>query len=1179
VRTRAACLLLCSLAAPAAALDPATRLSQYGQDLWQVEQGLPQNSVQSILQAREGYLWLGTQEGLARFDGVRFTLFDRANTPEIRHNSIQALLEARDGSVWIATYVGGLTRLKDGRFTVYGTRDGLPDDQVLCLHEDGQGRLWIGTRGGLASFDGRAFTVYGTAEGLLDPRVWAVTQDEGGALWIGTDGGLNRLEGGRMTALTARDGLPAAPVHAVLADRRRGGLWVGTYGGLVRMDGGRVSGVYTAREGLVNDLVWTLLQDRTGALWIGTSDGVSRFADGRFESLTPREGVPNGHVRALAEDREGSLWIGTNGGGLLRLRDGRFTRITERDGLPDAIVRTILQDRTGATWIGTNRGLARVQSGRLSNVGPARGFPAAPVFSLHQDQGGALWVGTYGAGLWRWQDGRFRSWRATDGLSSDIVRAIHRDRAGDLWVGTEAGLNRQGRDGRFTVYGEKNGLPSDQVFAILEDRRGALWFGTGGGLVRWSDGRFTAWGPSDGLRSTVVFALHEDADGTLWFGTDGGGLHRLRDGRVTAVGVKEGLFDDLVVRILDDGQGTLWMSSNRGVFSVGKRELDELAAGRIARVRSASYGTADGMPSAECHGGSQPAGWRTTDGRLWFPTLRGVAILDPGRLSPNPVPPPVVVESVRVNHRPFQLGSGPLPPGSRDIELQYTGLSLLAPARVRFRYRLEGYEADWVDAGTRRVAFYGNLAPGAYRFQVTAANNDGVWNEEGAAVAFEVAPRLFQTKPFAAGVALLAALAVMGGYRARTRHLRRRQQELEALVEARTRDLREAQERAEQSRHRAEEASQAKTRFLANVSHELRTPLNTILGFVELLQRENGPGAAGRGHLAIVHRSGEHLLALINNVLSIAQIESGVTPVQATSFEPARLLEGLHEIFAERAAARGLRLRVEHAGLPACVRGDEAKLRQVLINLLGNAVKFTAEGGVTLRSEWRDGTGIFEVEDTGPGIPEDERERLFEPFAQGQAGLDSGGTGLGLAISRTYARLMGGELALVSTPGPGARFRLELPLPEGAAPSKPEAPLPLAPLSTGERPFRVLVVDDTAENRVLMARLHALVGLQVEEATDGREALERWQAGAPDLIWMDTRMPNLDGPAATREIRRREQGTGAHVPIIAVTAGVLDTHEDDLLAAGYDAVVPKPFRAETIFGLLRTHLERAGQNG
>jgi signal transduction histidine kinase/ligand-binding sensor domain-containing protein len=1171
-------MLLLSLAAPAAALDPGTRLSQYGQDLWQVEQGLPQNSVQSIVQTRDGYLWLGTQEGLARFDGVRFTVFDRVNTPEIRHNSIQALLEARDGSLWIATYVGGLTRFKEGRFSVYTTREGLPDDQVLCLHEDRQGRLWIGTRGGLASFDGRSFTTYGTRQGLLDPRVWTVAEDAGGALWIGTDGGLNRLADGRMTALTARDGLPAAPVHAVLPDPR-GGLWVGTYGGLVHMDGDRVSAVYRVRDGLVNDLVWTLRADRTGALWIGTSDGISRFAGGRFESLTPRDGVPNGHVRALGEDGEGSVWIGTNGGGLLRLRDGRFTRITERDGLPDAIIRTILEDRAGGTWIGTNRGLARVQAGRVSVLGRAQGFPGSPVFSLHEDGDGAIWIGTYGAGLWRWKNGRFRSYRAAEGLSSDIVRAIHRDRAGELWVGTEAGLNRQAADGRFTVYGEKDGLPSDQVFAILEDRRGALWFGTGGGLVRRSEGRFTALGLADGLRSTVVFALLEDADGTLWFGTDGGGLHRLRDGRVTAVGMREGLFDDLVVHILDDGQGSLWMSSNRGVFSVSKREVEELAAGRIKRVRSVGYGTADGMPSAECHGGSQPSGWRARDGRLWFPTLRGVAILDPDRLSPNPVPPPVVVEEMRVNHRPFALGAGPLPPGSRDVELQYTALSLLAPARVRFRYRLDGYDTEWVDAGARRVAFYSHLHPGAYRFRVAAANNDGVWNEEGASVSFAVAPRLWETRPFAALALAAAALAAAGAYRVRTRHLRRRHQELEALVAARTAALREAQERAEESRRRAEDASQAKTRFLANVSHELRTPLNTILGFVDVMQRDRGMGGAERGQLAIVQRSGEHLLALINDVLSIAQIESGITPVHAGVFDPSRLLTGLDEMFAVRAAAKGLSLRVERAGLPAWVSGDEAKLRQIFINLLGNAVKFTPHGQVTVRAAWQGGRARFAVEDTGPGVGEEDRERVFAPFVQGQAGIGAEGTGLGLAISRTYARLMGGDLVLESAPGAGALFRLELPLPEAAAPAEPPpAPL-LAPLPAGERPFRILVVDDTAENRVLMARLHALMGLEVEEAVDGREAVERWQESPPDLIWMDTRMPNLDGPAATREIRRREQGTGARVPIIAVTAGVLDTQEEELLEAGYDAVVPKPFRAETIFALLRSHLERPGHNG
>jgi signal transduction histidine kinase/ActR/RegA family two-component response regulator len=654
-------------------------------------------------------------------------------------------------------------------------------------------------------------------------------------------------------------------------------------------------------------------------------------------------------------------------------------------------------------------------------------------------------------------------------------------------------------------------------------------------------------------------------------------LHRLRGGKIAAFGTRDGLFDDLVVQILDDGAGSLWMSSNRGVFRVSKSDLEARAAGRIAEVRSTAFGVADGMPSAECHGGSQPAGFRTADGRLWFPTLKGVAIIDPAHVPINTSAPSVMLEEVRVDRRSFDLrGSSTVPPGRRDFEFHYTALSFVAPEKVRFAYHLEGFDAGWIDAGSRRVAYYTRLPPGHYRFRVRAANNDGVWSQDGAGLAFSVSPRFHETRWFPALLAAGLLLLAFAGYRLRTRHLRRRQLELEALVDARTRDLRQAHAKAESARERAEEASQAKTRFLANVSHELRTPLGAILGFVEMMQRRSHEPEE-REHLDIIQRSGEHLLALINDVLSISQIEAGGVPLRIAPFELPRLLQGLHEMFGVRATEKGLELSRDQApDLPQWVRGDEAKVRQVLINLLANAVKFTRSGRVMLRARRRGDLTVFEVEDTGPGIAEDEKDKLFAPFVQGQLGQDQEGTGLGLAISRSYARLMGGELDVESAPGKGAVFRLSVPLPRTEAPARQVEPVALPQLAVPERPLRVLVVDDTAENRLLMARLHALVGLEVKEATDGQEAVELWQSYDPDLIWMDTRMPRMDGPAATREIRRLEaERSREHVPIIAVTAGVLETEETDLLRAGYDAVVAKPFRTDTIFGMLKRHLPPA----
>jgi signal transduction histidine kinase/CheY-like chemotaxis protein len=611
---------------------------------------------------------------------------------------------------------------------------------------------------------------------------------------------------------------------------------------------------------------------------------------------------------------------------------------------------------------------------------------------------------------------------------------------------------------------------------------------------------------------------------------------------------------------------------------VSKSEVDDLHAGRLAHVRSDIFGVADGMPSAECHGGSQPAGTRTSDGRLWFPTLKGLAVLDPAQLRVNTVPPPVALEEVRVDRQPTDLRAQPtVPPGQRDFEFQYTALSFLAPDRIRFQYQLEGLDPRWVEAGNRRVAYYSRLPPGRYRFHVRAANSDGTWNEEGADVPFYVQPRLIERRSFQAVLLALGVCGVLVSHRLRTRHLRLRQQELEALVSLRTRDLREAQAQEEAARRRAEDASRAKTRFLANISHELRTPLTAILGFVEVMERRGGRDVEDREHLEIVQRSGEHLLSLINEVLSISQIEAGRMPLREATFDLPHLLRGLRELFGPRAAARGLSLELPASpGQPRWVRGDAGKLRQILINLLGNAIKFTPSGAVTVRASWHEGMADFEIDDTGPGISEEDQARLFTPFAQGETSVAQEGTGLGLAISRSYARLMGGDLALRSAPGLGSVFRLSVPLPESEAPavSTGDAGGEDTPPPRLERPFRILVVDDTAENRLLMARIHGLAGLDVRQAVDGVEALELWQSLRPDLIWMDTQMPRMDGPTATREIRRleKDQAAGEHVPIIAVTAGVLDAEERALLEAGYDAVVPKPFRSKTILDMLQKYL-------
>jgi signal transduction histidine kinase/DNA-binding response OmpR family regulator len=535
----------------------------------------------------------------------------------------------------------------------------------------------------------------------------------------------------------------------------------------------------------------------------------------------------------------------------------------------------------------------------------------------------------------------------------------------------------------------------------------------------------------------------------------------------------------------------------------------------------------------------------------------------------DPAPPPVRVEEVMADGRGVVREAHPvLPPGVERLEFNYSAASFESPDRLRFRYRLEGYDTGWIEAGSRRSAAYTRIPPGSYTFHVTAASASGVWNEAGASFPFRLRPWFWQTDWFRALVVLAAAAGAAGVYRWRVRRLHDRERELVALVDERTRGLR-------QEKERAETANRAKSVFLANMSHELRTPLNGILGFAQLMARRGSRDSEDRQSLATILRSGEHLLGLINDVLSLSKIEAGRATLVAAPFDPAALLRSLHEMLRLRAEAKGLAFSLDADGsFPRAVVGDAGRLTQILINVLGNAIKFTDLGHVRWRARYAAGRATFEIEDTGPGISAAEQRELFEPFAQAEAGRRAKeGTGLGLALSRQLAQQMGGDVTLASEPGRGSTFRLELPLPEapeGAVVAESRRVVSLAP---GERRYRILVADDVLENRVLLRGLMGAVGFDVREAAGGEETVELWNAWQPHLIWMDKRMPGVDGLEATRRIRAAEKTRGlAPTKILALSASALEHERASILAAGCDDFLPKPFREDALFEAMRTHL-------
>ena len=905
-----ACLAL-AVGAPGWALDPEVAITQYVQNVWRAPGTLPHDDVTSILQTRDSYLWIGTVEGLARFDGVRSVVFDKSNTPAFANNWVKALLEDRAGRLWVGTLGGGLVCLENGRFVRFGAAEGLSADVISALYEDRAGQVWVGTSGeGLFRFqEGRFVRAPGT-EAIAARSVRALVEDRDGRLWIGTETGLFHYLQGVTTRLPRESGWTSETILSLAADD--GGLWIGTEEGLLhRFVDGRVSAI-APRERLARERIWSLALDHDGNLWIGTDGGgLGRLSRGVLTTFDTRNGLTNDFVWALYEDREGSLWIGTNGGGLNRLKNGAVVALTTREGLPSDFIWSVLRSRDGSLWIGTeDAGVVRIRDGRLTTYSTREGLEGS-ARALVERADGTLWIGGDG-GLFVWDAGRIRS-SGIVGHADDVIQALAEDPSGTLWIGTVSRGLMALAGGRLRRLSTADGLSSDSVTALLPARDGALWIGPVGGLDRrQSDGRLTALTSADGLPANYVTALFEGPDGALWVATRGG-LARVQNGGVASVTAAHGLLDDALMSALPGNDGAIWMGSNRGLFRAPRAEIEAVMAGRRDRLSSRSFGLEDGLRSVEVNS-SGSSRWKDADGRLWFATRGGVAAVDPGRRRTNPLPPPVAIEEVVADGRTLPAGGGwRLPAATQRIEFHYTALSFVSIPGTRLRHRLEGFDPDWIAAEADRTAYYTSLPHGRYRFRVIAANSDGVWNQEGASVAFEIAPRLHETIWFRALAVLIFAFLGPLFYLARVRSLRDRQAELERLVAERTAQVEAANARLEQLAHQDSLTGVANRRLLDETLDEewrrgtrLCTPVALLLIDVDLFKAFNDR----LGHLA-----GDAGLQAIATTLAETCRRAGEFVARYGGEEFAVLLPGAARSDA-LAAAEKVRRNTERLALP-----------------------------------------------------------------------------------------------------------------------------------------------------------------------------------------------------------------------------------------------------------------------
>lgn len=780
-------LLVLFTATAAIGLERGKNIDQYGHDSWTSQTGLPGEAVYQILQTPDGYLWLRMSAGLVRFDGVRFVLVEPVVANKPVDEPVKAICRSADGNLLIRT-TSRTILYENGVFSDYLPPAPLPDGGIRTLFESREREVFVGA-------DDFIYVIRnGQMEMLRRGTGWvsAFLEDANGVLWIGTSTGLYTYRNG---VLSVPAGLGASGASDVLAADREHNVYVGTVSnGLYRMNQAR-SALAPVARGAVHSEVFAILEDRQGNLWLGTNSGMLRLTGGRVSSFNSLNGLTDSRVLSLYEDREGSIWVGTSSG-LDRFRDTKVTTITSQEGLPSDEIKSVVETRDGSLYVFCDAGgLGRIKNGVVTAIPEQKGVPDFFGNAMFESRDGSLWLGLVG-GLTRYKDGKFTVYSSDDRLSKKFISAISEDEE-SLIVTTSDTVALRFKGGKvypFTIRGQTTPLskPGNYTFLIERDPSGTLWFGTVQGLFKFAKGE----SPEKARQSQIDFpvtTILNDQHGSIWLGGRTPGLIRFRisDGRVTHYTKEAGLFDGYPTRILADNRNNLWISTPNGIYKASVNDLDAFADGRVSIVPTTVYGIADGMKTSEASAAAaQPGGWRAHDGKLWFATRKGVVVIDPDHLTRNDLVPPVVIEDVVADNETLSARQDlQVAPGKNRIEFHYTSLSFLVPDRVRFKYKLDGYDRDWVDAGARRVAYYTNLPPGKYRFRVVGSNDDGVWNDVGASTAIYLTPHIYQTSLFYAFCILAIIMCAIAGQRLYTRGLRVRAQELTRVVDERTKDL------------------------------------------------------------------------------------------------------------------------------------------------------------------------------------------------------------------------------------------------------------------------------------------------------------------------------------------------------------------------------------------------------
>lgn len=1207
---------------PARAPNPDYLLTQYIHDIWQTNDGLPQNSVSDLARTADGYLWFGTQEGLVRFDGERFTVFDSRNVAAMERSDVIGLAVGPDGqTLWMSTKGAGVLTMRDGVFTPV-TAEGIDlPSNVTTISMTPEGSVWLGSiRGGLVQIAPDTVRVFDESNGFSGTYVGAVVRDGGGRMRVGTNTGLMEVTNAGLRPSEFEE-LREVFVSALHTDPD-GTLWIATrQGQLFELQPGNLTD-HSRWISEWDGYVKRITRDANGTLWMAhMGAGLLRVRDGKLDRMDVDQGLSDSQATSLLADDDGSIWIGTNGGGLNRLRAGLFAPFGMEEGLPHDNTYTIATTPDGVVWIGSEDGLVGTLDGEvITRIGARDGLTDTHILSLAPANDGGLWIGTLGGGLYKWNGRITAHLSAESGLTGDAIFALMADHAGRLWVGTDAGVNYLDGDEVHSITTD-DGLTSPYPTYFASDGEG-IWIATyDGGLNYWLNGAIqrtvTA---EDGLASNEVLSVMVDHSGRIWAGGLEAGLSVVDGDSVTVIDSDDGLFNDTVMSTVQDASGRLWISSNKGIFFVKVDEVEAFVRGEIDSITSETFDVRDGLRVNEASGGQQPAVWQTDEGVLWYPTTSGAVSFKPSDLDASVPQPKILVEALKIDGTESELGGSKLDlaAGSDRLQFRFTATELSEPSRVEFLYRVAGHRDEWLAAESGREAIYSNLGPGLYTFEVTGSLLRSGEEAEVASVTFEIAPFFWQTAWFMVLCGFAVLGLIVGYFQMRIRHHQAKAAELERIVDERTFELREEKERVEEAKSvieaqalKLQELDRFKTRFFANVSHEFRTPLTMIIGPLEnaLGGRYGQVEGRVRRQMDIMLRNALRLMRLINQLLDLSKLEAGKMQLRAGARNIVGFLNDVMLTIAPFAEKKGLELSVTSEADRVEVYYEPDKLEKVFYNLLSNSAKFTPTGG-TLAIDvsthapdetWANGSVLVKVSDTGRGIPADALPTIFDRFQQvdGSNTRQHEGTGIGLSLVKEMVTLHGGTVEVESEVGKGTTFLITFPagsahLEEDQVVQTGTLEFETPALSTyaasefggqsasntsiesnepteapDDAPL-VLVVDDNQDVRDYVGSIISPV-YKVAYAVDGIDGLEKARSESPDLILSDVMMPRMDGNELVRTLKADDDLKS--IPVILVSARATQQVKMEGLLVGADDYVPKPFNAEELLARIANLLK------